>query len=582
MLSRIYEYAKRKNLKAERGFEPVRFKAALAYADDQWSVVPLGDSKRGRLVNKCPNTDVYVLTSTETDLDSHPFAETADVTFGTSKKGKKNISFVSLLQEASSVMPILSKIASDLRDPVVIEKLTKELQEQGIKKESRLPIEVDGRLLVEMPELVAWWGEYYISKVEQKVFPDKAVCYATGEMVEPICNYTPIKGLISVGGRASVPFLSCKSDIPAFSSYGLSEGAIRSIGAEAWQYVLGGFRELMEQSVDLRRSEHGIKMLYFYSKEVGQDLLRETFNNGYKRSGEDEEEDESDIASFEISGKEAVTTYATGKGEVTDLDATYCLCLLSGNQGRLRFIRWLEGNLKELSDNVKKWQDDTTILRGEELESYSYWQLIMSLGEERSGKVELPQSDIINNIFDAIVNGSPIGSKVLNKVLHDIKKRFTLQKPFLFAHIALIQAYLIRKGVCMSKGLQTEHTSSAYQLGRLLAIIERIQYRATDGRGKSAIKRFSKACVAPNSVFPQLIGDLHNCYLAKIRKEAPGLAIYYNQEIKKIMDAVEIPYPSRFGSDEQMLFCLGYYNQSFNKKNTEEPSNEVVDAAVES
>ena len=343
----------------------------------------------------------------------------------------------------------------------------------------------------------------------------------------------------------------------------------------------------MEQSLDLRRGDHGLKMLYFYSKEVGQDLLKDTFNSHYKRISEDEdededeeEEDESDIASFEVQGKDAVTTYATGKGKVEDLDATYCLCLLSGNQGRLRFIQWLEGNLSELAANVKKWQDDTTILNGEKLESYSYWQLIMSLGKELSGKVELPQSDIINDIFEAIVTGAPIGLKVLNKVLYEVKKRFSLQEKFMFAHIALIQAYLIRKGVCMSKGLQTEHTSSAYQLGRLLAIIERLQSETTNGT--SAIKRFSKACVTPNTVFPQLIGDVHNCYLPKLRKKAMGLAIHYNKEIKKIMDSIETPYPSRFSSDDQMLFCLGYYNQTFNKKSAEEPSNEVVDAVVES
>lgn len=586
MLNRIYEYAKRKNLKAERGFEPQPFSVALSYADGQWSVVPLGSDKRGRLVNKCPKKDRY-----DVKTGCHPFAESVEVVLG---KGEKKDCFIALLREAASVMPILNQIAQDLCNPVIVEKLTNELQESGIK-ENWIAIEVDGLLLVETPELISWWKEYYNSKME--VFSNKAICYATGETVEPICKYTPLRGLTSIGASSTAPFLSCASEHPAFSSYGLTEGGIRSIGAEAWQYVLGGLWDLIERSLYLRQNkDHGIKMLYFYSKEVGQDLLRDTFNSGYEKNGE--EEDESDVASFETQGKDAVTTYATGKGKVEDLDATYCLCLLSGNQARLRFLQWLEGDLSELSKNVKKWQEDTTILFHGESKSYSYRQLIKSLGNDDEGK-DWPQTDIINSIFTAIITGAPISSKVPNKIFHKLKKRFSKtskqQEQIFLQHIALIQAYLIRKGAYMGKGLQKDHPSVAYQLGRLMAIIESIQRTAARGKdGKSpvlcpATKCISKASVSPNSIFPRLLGSVLGHYLAKIKRDNIGLAINLNKEIKAIMDSVETPYPSKFNSDEQMMFFIGYYNQTFNKKSAEEPSdetveepsNEVVDAVVE-
>lgn len=585
MLNRIYEYAKRKNLKAERGFEPQSFSVALAYADGQWSVVPLGSDERGKLVNKCPKKDRY-----DVKTGCHPFAESVATVLG---KGEKNDSFIALLREATNVMPILNQVAQDLCNQSIVEKLTNELQENGIKEESWIAIEVDGRLLVETPELVAWWREYYNSKVEQKVFSNKAVCYASGETVEPICNYTPLKGFTSIGASATTPFLSCASEHPAFSSYGLTEGAIRSIGAEAWQYVLGGLWDLIERSLYLRQNkEHGIKMLYFYSKEVGKDLLKEMFNGGY------EEEDESDVAFFETRGKDAVTTYATGKGKVEDLDATYCLCLLSGNQSRLRFLQWLEGDLSELSKNVKKWKEDTTILFNGKSKSYSYRQLIKSLGNDDDGK-EWPQTDIINSIFTSIITGAPISSKVPNKIFHKLKKRFSKtskqQEQVFLQHVALIQAYLIRKGAYMGKGLQKDHPSVAYQLGRLMAIIESIQLTAAGGKdGKRpvlcpATKCISKASVSPNSIFPRLLGSVLNHYLAKIKRDNYGLAVNLNKEIKKIMGSVETPYPSKFNSDDQMMFFIGYYNQSFNKKSAkdtgdevaEEPSNEVVDAVVE-
>jgi CRISPR-associated protein Cas8c/Csd1 subtype I-C len=584
MLSRLYQYAKNKNLRAENGFEPVAFRFAIARFDGQWSAIPLGldGDKRGKLVQNCPMTGAYVKKSTKTDLDSDPFRETMDIIFNidkASKNDRKRASFIRLLEKAASVMPILGDIAKELQDTEVTSKLATELSSIGAKPTDKIAIEVDGCLLVESPELIDWWRNYYGSLVSQEVIDGTVMCYASGEMVSPIKNYTPIKGLGQIGATASVPFLSCKKDIPAFSSYGLTEGGIRGVGEEAWQYVLSGLQDLISKSIDLRRvsaksrNPRGLKMLYFYSKEIGEDLLRGVFGG----SATTEEEDETETAYLEQEAKIAITTCATGKGKMENLDATYCLCLLSGNKGRLRIQRWLEGNLSELTDNVAKWQEDTALMYRNKVVYYGYWRLILALSEKINDRIEWPSNTTINDIFIAIVSGTPLGIGIPLMVLNKLKLAFTTNKADKFKpeYLSFIKTYLIRKGVTMSKGLQEDHPSSAYQLGRLLAILQSVQELATNGN--SVIRRFSKACVSPSTVFPQIIGDARSYYLAKLSKKMPGLAVNFNKEIKAILDGIEMPFSGQHNSNDQMLFCLGYYHRTYNPTKKEAASKEEKD-----
>ncbi len=112
--------------------------------------------------------------------------------------------------------------------------------------------------------------------------------------------------------------------------------------------------------------------------------------------------------------------------------------------------------------------------------------------------------------------------------------------------------------------LDTESTHAAYRLGRLFAVLEKVQ---EDAHG-SALNRtirdsfYASASANPRSVFPRLL-SLSNHHISKLRREKPGLAVNMEKLIGEIMSALDVErnFPPSFALEDQGLFSIGYYHQ---------------------
>lgn len=137
-----------------------------------------------------------------------------------------------------------------------------------------------------------------------------------------------------------------------------------------------------------------------------------------------------------------------------------------------------------------------------------------------------------------------------------------------YVRAAMIKAYLTRKYrnqkqnpiqevLCMS--LNEQSTIPAYVLGRLFAVLEKVQQEAI-GEMNATIKDryFTSACASPASVFPVLLRlSQHH-----ISKAEYGYASDRRiQEILNLLDVEKNPIPARLTLDEQGVFVLGYYHQ---------------------
>jgi CRISPR-associated protein Csd1 len=127
----------------------------------------------------------------------------------------------------------------------------------------------------------------------------------------------------------------------------------------------------------------------------------------------------------------------------------------------------------------------------------------------------------------------------------------------------------------MSSALNPDHESQAYQLGRLFATLEYVQYKALGQTNTTITDRFFKsASTTPRGVFGNLIGNAQ-AHLSKIRNQEGDKA--YNgaqKQIGSIMGRIS-EFPATLSPEKQALFSLGYYHQREERFGRSKDSNEA-------
>lgn len=108
----------------------------------------------------------------------------------------------------------------------------------------------------------------------------------------------------------------------------------------------------------------------------------------------------------------------------------------------------------------------------------------------------------------------------------------------------------------MSLNEQSDHP--AYLLGRLFAVLEKVQQEAIGDVNASIKDRyFTSACASPASVFPILL-RLSQHHISKVN------AHYHDKRIEDILNRLDIEenaIPAHLSLDDQGAFILGYYHQ---------------------
>ena len=416
------------------------------------------------------------------------------------------------------------------------------------------------------------------------VAPKSAMCLITGDVVEVARLHPKIYRVCS---KPTALAAANSKEAPAYSSYGKDQGFIFPVGKPAAFAYTTALNHLLRQGSPQRVQVGDASTVFWAERETEFETLpADIFGDPPK--------DDPDA------GTRAVQTLLqavhSGKWGQSDETLRFYVLGLAPNAARIsiRFFHCV--TLGELGQRIAQHFEDLALVRGPHDAQYpSLKRLLQTVclatSKQPFGDMDRLPPNLGGAIVDAIFAGenAPYPAMWLNAAVgrcraEQAKKtqQGAQAQNVPYARAAAIKACLnrqIRRANLSAPPhllekeflpmLDLSNTHPAYRLGRLFAVLEKIQEEASPGLNATIRDRYyGAASSTPVAVFTTLL-RLKNAHLKKL--DRPGLAQWFEKLIGEILDSVN-EFPSHFSLPDQGRFALGYYHQRQHRK-SQDPSN---------
>ena len=242
-------------------------------------------------------------------------------------------------------------------------------------------------------------------------------------------------------------------------------------------------------------------------------------------------------------------------------DTRFYILGLAPNAARISIRFWLDTTFGQLAANLAQhWQDLALEPRPWKTEP-SVWRLLLQTAV--LGKSENISPVLAGEMMRAVIGGTLYPMSLLAQLIARIRADGDANG----LRVAMIKAVLqrrFRKGLIheeVSMSLNTESRNQAYLLGRLFAVLERIQYQALGELNAGIADRYyGSASAVPFSVFPRLLSGAKH-HLSRLRKDKAGMAVNLDKDLGEIIAMLPETFPRHLSIDEQGRFAIGYYQQ---------------------
>ncbi len=246
-------------------------------------------------------------------------------------------------------------------------------------------------------------------------------------------------------------------------------------------------------------------------------------------------------------------------------DTRFFVLGLAPNAARLSVRFWHPDTLSGLSAKLRQHFDDLEIVMSPKDHGHrALMPLLCSLVLE--GKADNIPPNLAGAVVRAVLEGTAYPSTLLHLAVRRIRADVRPKQndtPRLRA--AVLKAVLNRalrqrpnneKEITVA--LDPSNLSPGYRLGRLFAVLEKIQEDAQPGINATIRDRYyGAASSSPSSVFPQLL-KLKNHHLAKLDNAA--FKAVHERRLAEIFDGI-VDMPAHLSMEDQARFAIGYYHQ---------------------
>ena len=238
----------------------------------------------------------------------------------------------------------------------------------------------------------------------------------------------------------------------------------------------------------------------------------------------------------------------------------FYLAVLSANKGRLVVREWLEACLGTIRTNLKEFLQATCIISpwGDEPRPLSIRALV--------GACEGASPNLIRGLLRTAYLGYAPPSELLEAALRRfripsvVQDRQNTWRLHALAAAIKLKLFYGKEEVRTMEQLDPGRKSQAYLCGRLLAVLEEAQLRASGfSLNRTIVDRFyGAASTAPASIFGALIKLATTAHLPdrKVGQEVRALV----EEVLSMLDEAG-GFPKVLNQREQAEFALGFYHQ---------------------
>lgn len=574
MLKELYDYALENDLILPAGFIKKKVHAYVLLAKDGkfLGVMPGQEEKV-----PCPDIGSMANSGSKCNV----LAEKRSILFP-SEDTPKAAYFRETMAEAAKAEPRLALCLNALKDAAIANAVSAQLDQMKLDGTKVISFMVDGQSILELETVKNWWLQF-----RRQFCSDgsKAPCLITGQLTVPLATVPPISGLSVVGGHARGDALIC-FDKDAFCSYGLKQGANAPVSEEAFAGVKAALDDLLTNAPVLA----GMKFVHWYDKPVAakDDKCEALFGSTIPDEEEDEEDDEADTPPEDNplqarrQADALIGSVNTG-APVHDLPNSYYILLLSGVGGRVMIRSYQEGNYRQLTENLKQWEDDLRLINssgtGERKPSKLTARLTRLLKPLQESDRKQKNKNIFERmakeltgitpaILNAILNNAQLPDAVVNRALAYLRSQMfqtgqekqSRQTPDPRA-CQWLKAWLCRRErekhqeEVLSVEYNERHPEPAYHCGALVAVYGAIQHYAMPDVNASLIDRYyASASQTPALVLGQL-SRMSNYHIGKLE----GLRMYFSNLRDQVACAIGGTIPAVLLPEQQAYFALGYY-----------------------
>ena len=562
ILQALVDYYERSDALPREGWirRPVDYELVLDTGGNCIAFKALGEIRKGKTVAEerlVPAIGKQAMKHTNSGKDANLLWDNASFVFGTGNKGATKLaSFIETLQSwlgelddpgVKAVHLFCTQLeANPEAASALIERFGH--SEDFEKRDPVLAFQLQGDLedIHHRPSVRLAYQDVLIERYASGGV--RGNCLVTGKTNVPIAlNETVIKNVWG-GQPAGCNIVSFNAR--AFESYGKTErqGENAPVSrAAAFAYTTALNHLLRKDSV--QRMQVGDASTVFWAER--QDPFETIFGDIFQ--------DNPDGGTTAV--RALLDAVYSGQWGGSDENLRYHVLGLAPNAARISIRFYHSITLSELGQRIVQHFEDLSLARGPHDPQYpSLFRLLTAVALQN--KADHIPPNLGGAIVDALLAGpdAPYPSLWLNAAVG----RCRAEQNVNYLRAAAIKACLnryIRFRQSTEKEflpmLDLSNTHPAYRLGRLFAVLEKIQEEASPGLNATIRDRYyGAASSTPVAVFTTLL-RLKNAHLKKLM---PGRVTVFEKLLGEVLGPVD-DFPKHLPLPDQGRFALGYYHQ---------------------